>query len=372
MNSAREVASLERAAPDNWSDARAVDLLVGAVSTPSLSGEEHAVAELLVGAARETATEAYVDAAGNAVATWGTGPTLVTFLGHMDTVPGHIEVRVNDGLLHGRGAVDAKGSLCTALAAASRAPEEVWNALTFRFIGAVEEETPTSRGARYAVETYPVPDMLIVGEPSGWERYTLGYKGRLGVRARVARPVAHSSRDEATAAELAVEAFNEVSGWVARENADVSGLFDRLQVSLLGMSSSSDGLEDGCVADLSFRLPPRWGAASVRGELYRLLPGVELEFTEGIDAHRAEAGTELARAFRVAVRAQGGRPAPVLKTGTSDMNVVAPKWNVPTLAYGPGDSNLDHTPEERIELAEYLRAVDVLLGVLVELSQAQA
>ncbi|MBA2289908.1 MAG: acetyl-lysine deacetylase, partial [Chloroflexia bacterium] len=36
--------------------------------------------------------------------------------------------------------------------------------------------------------------------------------------------------------------------------------------------------------------------------------------------------------------------------------------------YGPGDSSLDHTPDERIELAEYLLAVDVLRDVLVALS----
>lgn len=142
MTVTRETRPLGRGAQDRWDDERAVDLLLQAVSTPSHSGDERAVAELLVGAARSTATEAFVDPAGNAVATWGAGPTLITFLGHMDTVPGHIDVRVENGVLHGRGAVDAKGSLCAALVAASRAPAEVWRALTFRFIGAVEEEAP--------------------------------------------------------------------------------------------------------------------------------------------------------------------------------------------------------------------------------------
>jgi LysW-gamma-L-lysine carboxypeptidase len=34
------------------------------------------------------------------------------------------------------------------------------------------------------------------------------------------------------------------------------------------------------------------------------------------------------------------------------------------VAYGPGDSTLDHTPEEHVEIAEYGRAVDVLESVL--------
>jgi len=53
-----------------------------------------------------------------------------------------------------------------------------------------------------------------------------------------------------------------------------------------------------------------------------------------------------------------------LKTGTSDMNILAPVWGCPAVAYGPGDSRLDHTPEEAIDLAEFQRGVDVLSEVL--------
>ena len=58
----------------------------------------------------------------------------------------------------------------------------------------------------------------------------------------------------------------------------------------------------------------------------------------------------------------------LLKTGTSDMNVVGPAWNCPILAYGPGDSSLDHTPDEHVELAEDLRAVDVLEAAILNLA----
>ena len=35
------------------------------------------------------------------------------------------------------------------------------------------------------------------------------------------------------------------------------------------------------------------------------------------------------------------------------MNVVGPAWGCPILAYGPGDSRLDHTPEEHVEIEEW-------------------
>jgi LysW-gamma-L-lysine carboxypeptidase len=51
------------------------------------------------------------------------------------------------------------------------------------------------------------------------------------------------------------------------------------------------------------------------------------------------------------------------KTGTSDMNVYAKAWDCPMVTYGPGDSDLDHAPDEHIHLAEYDRAVSVLTDV---------
>ena len=48
------------------------------------------------------------------------------------------------------------------------------------------------------------------------------------------------------------------------------------------------------------------------------------------------------------------------------MNTLATKWTVPMLAYGPGDSTLDHTLKEKINLCEYHIAVDTLKEFLKE------
>jgi LysW-gamma-L-lysine carboxypeptidase len=46
------------------------------------------------------------------------------------------------------------------------------------------------------------------------------------------------------------------------------------------------------------------------------------------------------------------------------MNVVGPVWKCPIVAYGPGNSALDHTPDERISLSEYLRSIEILKSML--------
>jgi LysW-gamma-L-lysine carboxypeptidase len=49
------------------------------------------------------------------------------------------------------------------------------------------------------------------------------------------------------------------------------------------------------------------------------------------------------------------------------MNVVGPAWGCPIVAYGPGDSRLDHTPDEHVVIEEYRRAIAVLADVLAQL-----
>jgi LysW-gamma-L-lysine carboxypeptidase len=85
----------------------------------------------------------------------------------------------------------------------------------------------------------------------------------------------------------------------------------------------------------------------------------------GEPAYRGGKSNALVRAFLAEIRARGGAPRFVVKTGTSDMNVVGPFWpRTPIVAYGPGDSALDHTPQEHVGLAEYLATIGVLRGVL--------
>jgi [amino group carrier protein]-lysine/ornithine hydrolase len=51
------------------------------------------------------------------------------------------------------------------------------------------------------------------------------------------------------------------------------------------------------------------------------------------------------------------------------LNIVAPVWKCPAVVYGPGDSALDHTPNEHIALEDYAKAVAVLVNVLNGLLQ---
>src|SRR6266571_3187353 len=159
-----------------------LDLVRGLVEIPSVSRREGDAVEWLVARMAERGFRASVDDAGNAVGEIGDGPRHVVLLGHIDTVPGEIPVRVEGGDLVGRGAVDAKGPLAAFVAAAT----EVVKGLRVTVVGAVEEESPTSAGARYRA-TLAAPDWCVIGEPSGWDGVTVGNKGRLVIGVSLSR-----------------------------------------------------------------------------------------------------------------------------------------------------------------------------------------
>jgi LysW-gamma-L-lysine carboxypeptidase len=115
---------------------------------------------------------------------------------------------------------------------------------------------------------------------------------------------------------------------------------------------------------MGFRLPVGFGADDFKTLLLHTAGTAQLAFSGGEAAVRADKSNGLVKAFLRAIRENQGQPRFKLKTGTADMNVVSPFWKCPMVAYGPGDSSLDHTPEEHIEITEYTRAINVLESVL--------
>lgn len=349
-----------------------IELLRGALAIASPSGEEGAVAAYLVAAMRQWGYDcAFIDEAGNAVGERGDplAPHTIVLLGHMDTAPGAIPVRVEEGRLYGRGSVDAKGSLCAFLAAAARV--DVLPAWHIVVVGAVEEEAATSKGARHIVTRYR-PAACIIGEPSGWDRVTLGYKGRLLARLEARQPSGHTAGPLESVCEAAVAWWLEIKRRAEEFNRGREAAFDRILPSLRAIHSASDGLYDRVEATVALRLPLDAERAQLEQAIEDAVPEApELEtqitFWGYEPAYRAAKNTSLVRAFVAAIRAQGGQPGFKVKTGTSDMNVVGPAWGCPIIAYGPGDSSLDHTPQEHIDLDEYRAAIDVLRKALAYL-----
>jgi LysW-gamma-L-lysine carboxypeptidase len=335
------------------------------VSIPSPSGEEEAVGKFLVEQMTGLGFQAHLDKVGNAVGVMG-GPQAkrkIVLLGHMDTVTGNVPVRRHKNLLYGRGTVDAKGPLATFILATARVAPQLQDAC-ITVIGAVEEEA-FSKGARHLAKTMDAPDFCIIGEPSDWNAVTLGYKGRLCVDYTWEQPDSHSAGEQAGPAEKAVTFWNQLMDYSEERNRGREGHFDTLDPALREFRTFSDGLNTSVKMNVAMRLPPDFRPEVLKRKMSMWAEGAKLEYSPlDMPYRQVDKNNRLVRAMLKAIRAKGGRPRFKLKTGTSDMNTVGPVWQCPIVAYGPGDSSLDHTPNEHIDVEEYKRAIDVLTQAL--------
>jgi LysW-gamma-L-lysine carboxypeptidase len=343
-------------------DETARDLLADLVSIPSPSGEERAAAERLAAFFEDAGREVRIDEVGNVRAP---ADDAVLLTSHVDTVPGEIPVRIEeteDGReeLWGRGSVDATGPLAAMAVAAVRTGVS--------FAGVVGEETD-SRGARFLVEDRAAPDAVINGEPSGRDGVTLGYRGFLAGEYAASTDSAHTSRPEPNAIQDAMAWWSRVE--TTFESDDETPVFERVTAKPVEIAggTADDGLSVEASIEAQFRIPPDETAASIRETVEGELAGGRVEWREPTPPVMESPRTEVARAFRAAIRRGGGDPRLLRKTGTSDMNLYAGAWDCPMATYGPGDSELDHAPDERLDLGDLDCAVAVLENVCETLHQ---
>ncbi|MCY3866276.1 MAG: [LysW]-lysine hydrolase [Chloroflexi bacterium] len=343
------------------SDSGAEQLLHDLVAIPSPSCHEAVAAACLTAWMRRHGYDnAFIDEAGNAVGVIGAGERHIVLLGHIDTFAGFPSVHLKVRQLYGRGAVDAKGPLCAFAAAAAKA--NLAADVQVIVVGAVEEEAATSRGARYALTQYQ-PTCCVIGEPSQWDRITLGYKGRLLLDWRWKGGLAHSAGEAPSPAERALDYWQGIKTYCDNFNAGIGSLYARLDPSVRDINTWQEGVNGVAEMTVGLRLPPNVKPEEIRHR-FPASDGATLSGRGAECAFSGDKNSALSRHFRRAIRAKGGVPRFVYKTGTSDMNIVGPRWGCPIVAYGPGDSALDHTPDEHIDLDEYLRAIDVLTQVL--------
>lgn len=331
----------------------------------SPSGREDEAARVLADHANRLGLQARRDEVGNVrVRRPGaeTDAPAVLLLGHLDTVSGELPVERDGAGLAGRGAVDAKGPLAAHLLALARLDAD----LDVQLVAAVGEEA-TGRGARHLRETLDAPDGLAIAEPTGASTVGLGYKGRLLADVEARAVPSHPGAPPPTAPERLVEAIEGITEATGNPERDVGA--DETTVRVVDLDARGGARRETATARLDVRFP---GAVpSLDPEHGGLPEGVELEVREAVAGVRADPRNPLATALRGSLRARGREPRWALKTGTSDWNVVAEAWECPGLAYGPGDSTLAHTPDERIEPAAVAEAADALAGALQRLADGR-
>lgn len=348
-----------------------IELLRKMLETYSPSGKEKVLAAFLKSELQKLGFDKVrTDKVENVYGEMGSGKPVVLLCGHMDTVPGWISVRVENNKVYGRGAVDAKSSLAAMISAAASFKTEIKKG-KIMVAGVVEEER-TAKGILHLIREKLSIDYAVFGEPGGIWKITFAYKGHLGLRITCKTETGHPGAQHLlnNAIEKSLDLWSHLKA-VCEKHKSPHGVFYSLAPSLIGISSrrTSGGLPDICILNIDMRLPPTLkcedGIALVKDSLnnfQRVNPEAlfTLSITDRVDPFVARRDSSIMKALSEAIMEVTGKPATFLrKTGTGDMNIFGAFTGVPVATYGPGDSRLGHTPNEYVEISEYLSSIQV-------------
>jgi len=360
---------------------QAVRLLTNLLGIYSPSGKEGDIATFLAEEMKKLGFQVGLDAIGNVIGVVGEGGPTIFLCGHMDTVAGHLPLRVEEEKIYARGAVDAKGPLAAMVMAAAEVAKEP----TFKgkvLLASVVEEEATSRGVRHMITQGIQADYAIFGEPSGVENITIGYKGQIQLKVICKTQTGHSSTPWLY--ENAIE--NAYDLWLQIKNSyppveKAESPFNAVTACLTkingGKATSVIPFEVEMFVDI--RVPPQFTTLQVVHETQNVIAryqeanpkvNVKSSVEDTVEPFEVNKTSPLVHALSSSVRKVLNKPATLLrKTGTGDMNILGKAMNLPIVTYGPGDSHLDHTLDEHIVIGEYLDSIQVFKETLLRLSE---
>lgn len=350
-----------------------IAFLQDCLNIPSILGDEAEFSQFLFEKMAELGFEVRCDPAGNTIGQIGGGKPVLLLSSHVDTVVGTIPVEIKEGKLYGRGAIDAKGSLIAMLCAAARF---IGKNIPGKIIvaGVVEEET-SLKGIETLLKTSEKADFAIFGEPSGINRICVACKGRIHLHlifnTNFGSSHISSSEINKNAIHESINFWNRLKIKMQEKPFQGKTVYFSVEpnITLIQGGTAPNILPDTCTLDIDLRFPPGISSTQILRAIEDIIKNLQIEtgvqisydILSQIEGFRAEKDTKLVNSLKTAIETVTNLEAKFLrKAGTNFMANIGNTWQIPVISYGPGDSSLEHTPAEHIDLIEFQKAIDVL------------
>ena len=328
--------------------------------------------------------------------------------GHFDVVPpGHGWTRdpfggeVVDGKLFGRGACDMKAGIAAAVFAVEAIRRAgAGHALPIEISGTVDEESGGFAGVAWLAEQRILSQertrAVIIPEPFGVDRICIGHRGVYWFEVCAEGRIAHGSMPYLGA--NAIEGMSHFLDLVRDELGPV--LFDRITampvvpdgsrhatININGIDggqpvddSPSPCVADRCRAVFDRRFLMEEGLDQTRAEIAALvakaqarMPDVRFSIEDRLvfePTHTAEDAPVVTALAEAIARVTGRQAALVASPGTYDHKHVARIAGVPQcVAYGPGQLDLAHQPDEYCAIDDMIAATKVLALAVLNLAR---
>ncbi len=329
-----------------------VALTKALVDIESVSGGEAAIADVVEAALRATGRLSVRRLGNTVIARTDLGrDQRVVLAGPLDTVPlaGNLPSRVVDGVIYGCGASDMKSGVALALWLAVGEARPRYD-VTYVFYECEEVESARNGLTKIAAADPQLlgADFAILLEPT----YGLvegGCQGTLRANVTSSGTRAHAARSW-----LGVNAIHGAAGILARlsdyrarevtiEDCDYR---EGLNAVRIAGGVAGNVVPDACVVEVNFRFAPDRDVEAAAAHVREVFDGYQVDVVDAAPGARPGLDAPPARQFLEAVGA-----APVGKLGWTDVARFA-ALGVPALNFGPGDPNLAHKPEEKVEISK--------------------
>jgi len=358
-----------------------VGFLKKLVKTPSLSGEEEDLGNIIKEKLRELGYDVDVDEMGNVVARRGKGVgRTILFDGHLDHIqPGDLEgwhydpyaAQVDEAILYGRGTVDMKAALA-AMIYGCAAPD-VQGEVVLAFV--VHEETNEGIATKKIIEDRGLMiDACVLGEPTDLE-FSVGQRGRC-----VFKIVTRGATSHASMPELGRNALYEMTPIIdkikeACESLPSDPFLGQGSMAVTTISCRPGAgpiVPDYCEIQVDRRLVPQETLEGVLAEMEAMADGAEVELLVDDLVCYTGYATEVNQYFpgwitdrdhwsvveSLAALEEGlGRKLEIIGWRFStDGIATSGQLGIPTVGFGPGDPTLAHQPNEHIALDDVVSA----------------
>ena len=343
-------------------------LTAALVDIESVSGDEQRLADAVEKALGECPS-IVVERDGNVVlARTSLGrDQRVVLAGHLDTVPiaANLPSRVEGGVLAGCGTVDMKSGVAVMLRIAHLVGAGALDPavdLTWVHYDCEEIEAARNGLGRLARERPAAlaGDLAILLEPTGGV-VEGGCQGTLRVEVRTDGVRAHSARSwlGSNAIHAAAPILQRLAEYQARE-VDVESLTYHEGLNAVGISGGVAGnvVPDECVVTVNYRFAPDLTEIDALAHVRAVFVGFAVSVVDSAPAARPGLDAPLPQAVVAAV---GGRAR--AKLGWTDVARFG-QLGIPAVNFGPGDPNLAHKVDERVELSAVLDAEAALTRFL--------
>ena len=335
----------------------------------------------------------------------GAGP-VVHLNGHIDVVPAGAGWTVDpfgglvrDGKIYGRGVCDMKAGIAAAVFAAE-AIERAGVPLpgTIEISGTVDEESGGFAGVAYLAQHGRIArgrtDFVIIPEPLNVDRICIGHRGVYWFEVTARGRIGHGSMPF-----LGVSAIDGMGRLLQAVHDDLMpALASRrtavpvmppgarhatINVNGIDGGQPIDGIQTPCVADLCRAVFDRRflieeGFDATKTEIAQLVErvaaqagGVRFDVRDLMVVHptRTPGDSPVIAALEQSIHSVLGRPAELIASpGTYDHKHVARIAGIPhCVAYGPGELELAHQPDEYCRIDDIVNATKVLALATLDL-----